>query len=424
MGALPRGRGPVRGPRSRLATPREAGRAGRAVVGRGAAQRRPAARQPRLDAIAHRSPTASGAARATATFRAVRRCPSRWPSSVRNRSHQHRGGHRRTAGASCPTVAFWLSAVRWAGGRCTWSTVGFAMSTISTANGGTTSPPRRPSETVAISSSSTSRRTTSSAGSPPCSKTARRWARAFSTGSPRSAFNEVGAGLTCGYEWGPAVGGGYEAPFTFNGTILRAEVTATGPVTRDPVAEGRGDLVRAVVVGGRSAGPPGNVRPDGNRRSGEIIVARVPLVLIVIGSIKAREDTIERIQDLALAHVHRSRQEPGCLLHTVHTDVEDPLRLVFVEHWTDDNALRAHFGAHESGQFVRTASELRGRGSGDDGLYGGAGVHLKRPGGRARDHVKRSGAGQSLRADSATVRANAPARRTSRGSTFTGSPCQ
>ena len=51
------------------------------------------------------------------------------------------------------------------------------------------------------------------------------------------AFNEVGVGLTCGYEWGPAVGSGYKAPFVFNGTIMRAEVTATGPVVRDPVAE-------------------------------------------------------------------------------------------------------------------------------------------------------------------------------------------
>jgi arylsulfatase len=51
------------------------------------------------------------------------------------------------------------------------------------------------------------------------------------------AFNEVGAGLTCGYEWGPAVGAGYEAPFTFNGTIVRAEVRATGPVVHDPVAD-------------------------------------------------------------------------------------------------------------------------------------------------------------------------------------------
>jgi arylsulfatase len=51
------------------------------------------------------------------------------------------------------------------------------------------------------------------------------------------AFNEVGIGLTCGYEWGPSVGGDYEAPFAFNGAILRAEVTVTGPVVRDPVAE-------------------------------------------------------------------------------------------------------------------------------------------------------------------------------------------
>jgi arylsulfatase A-like enzyme len=51
------------------------------------------------------------------------------------------------------------------------------------------------------------------------------------------AFNEVGIGLTCGYEWGPSVGGDYEAPFRFDGTIVRAEVRATGPVVRDPVAE-------------------------------------------------------------------------------------------------------------------------------------------------------------------------------------------
>jgi arylsulfatase len=51
------------------------------------------------------------------------------------------------------------------------------------------------------------------------------------------AYNEVGIGLTCGYEWGPAVGSDYEAPFRFNGRIVRAEVTTTGPVVRDPVAE-------------------------------------------------------------------------------------------------------------------------------------------------------------------------------------------
>ncbi|MBV8960436.1 MAG: hypothetical protein JO087_16840, partial [Actinobacteria bacterium] len=52
-----------------------------------------------------------------------------------------------------------------------------------------------------------------------------------------SAYNGVGIGLTCGYEWGPAVGEGYTAPFPFTGTITKATVEVTGPVVRDPLAE-------------------------------------------------------------------------------------------------------------------------------------------------------------------------------------------
>jgi arylsulfatase len=52
-----------------------------------------------------------------------------------------------------------------------------------------------------------------------------------------AAFNGVGVGLTCGYEWGPAVGDGYQAPFPFNGIITHAVVEATGPILRDPLAE-------------------------------------------------------------------------------------------------------------------------------------------------------------------------------------------
>jgi arylsulfatase len=52
-----------------------------------------------------------------------------------------------------------------------------------------------------------------------------------------SGFNGVQAGLTCGYEWGPAVGDGYAAPFTFAGRIRRAVVETRGPVVRDPLAE-------------------------------------------------------------------------------------------------------------------------------------------------------------------------------------------
>ncbi len=52
-----------------------------------------------------------------------------------------------------------------------------------------------------------------------------------------SGFNGVGAGLTCGYEWGPAVGDGYRAPFPFQGEIRYAAVETRGPVVRDPMAE-------------------------------------------------------------------------------------------------------------------------------------------------------------------------------------------
>jgi hypothetical protein len=52
-----------------------------------------------------------------------------------------------------------------------------------------------------------------------------------------SGFNAVGVGLTCGYEWGPAVGVGYSAPFPFAGEIRRAVVEVRGPVVRDPLAE-------------------------------------------------------------------------------------------------------------------------------------------------------------------------------------------
>jgi quinol monooxygenase YgiN len=81
-------------------------------------------------------------------------------------------------------------------------------------------------------------------------------------------------------------------------------------------------------------------------------------VVIVIGAIAARPDSVEEILAASLAHVRRSRQEPGCLLHSVHRDVEDELRVVFVEHWVDAAALRAHFLVPASGAFVAAVSAL------------------------------------------------------------------
>ncbi len=84
-------------------------------------------------------------------------------------------------------------------------------------------------------------------------------------------------------------------------------------------------------------------------------------MLIVTGSIEARPDTIDRILALGLAHVQRSRQEPGCLFHSIHRDVENDLRVVFVERWEDTHALETHFNVPASGEFVVEASALAAR---------------------------------------------------------------
>ncbi len=64
---------------------------------------------------------------------------------------------------------------------------------------------------------------------------------------------------------------------------------------------------------------------------------------------------------MGLAHVQRSRREPGCLLHSVHRDVENELRLVFIEQWEDARALEAHFRVRASREFVREAAALAAR---------------------------------------------------------------
>ena len=81
-------------------------------------------------------------------------------------------------------------------------------------------------------------------------------------------------------------------------------------------------------------------------------------MIIVTGSIRSQPDRIGDLLTISLQHVHRSRLEPGCLRHTVHRDVEDPLTLVFVEHWQDRESLVTHFTVTESGHFVNEAISM------------------------------------------------------------------
>lgn len=75
-------------------------------------------------------------------------------------------------------------------------------------------------------------------------------------------------------------------------------------------------------------------------------------MIIVTGAVTAQEDSFDEALAIALEHVHRSRAEDGCILHSVHRDMENPMRLFFFEQWRDMAALKAHFAVPASQAFV------------------------------------------------------------------------
>lgn len=91
-------------------------------------------------------------------------------------------------------------------------------------------------------------------------------------------------------------------------------------------------------------------------------------MIIVTGSVTARADSFDALREASLAHVHRSRLEDGCLLHSVQVDCEDPLRLFFYEQWRDMAALKAHFAQPGSHDFMRAVRD-HGESSEDISLF-------------------------------------------------------
>jgi quinol monooxygenase YgiN len=81
-------------------------------------------------------------------------------------------------------------------------------------------------------------------------------------------------------------------------------------------------------------------------------------MIVVLGSVVAREGCVPQALALSREHVNRSRAEPGCISHAVHVDAENPLRLVFVEQWANAEALWAHFRIPASRSFAKSLATL------------------------------------------------------------------
>ena len=71
-------------------------------------------------------------------------------------------------------------------------------------------------------------------------------------------------------------------------------------------------------------------------------------MILVIGHALAKPDTLQAMLAISTEHVQRSRAEPGCISHEVTTDALLPLRLTFVERWSDMAALQARVEALEA----------------------------------------------------------------------------
>lgn len=79
-------------------------------------------------------------------------------------------------------------------------------------------------------------------------------------------------------------------------------------------------------------------------------------MILVIGHVTAREDSIDELLRISIEHVERSRAEPGCITHEVGRDAQNPLRLTFVERWSDMAALQVHFGVQASRDFGKAVA--------------------------------------------------------------------
>lgn len=75
-------------------------------------------------------------------------------------------------------------------------------------------------------------------------------------------------------------------------------------------------------------------------------------MIVVHRSVGICEGSLDEAIALSVEYAHRSRTEPGCIAHAVHSDCESPNRLACIDEWVDRAALEQHFQVPASKRFV------------------------------------------------------------------------
>ncbi|MDC7337896.1 putative quinol monooxygenase [Streptomyces lydicus] len=67
------------------------------------------------------------------------------------------------------------------------------------------------------------------------------------------------------------------------------------------------------------------------------------MTLVVLAECLAAPGQEDRLRTALEAMIEPSLEEPGCLAYSLYADPNRPARMVIVEEWADQEALREHF---------------------------------------------------------------------------------
>lgn len=81
----------------------------------------------------------------------------------------------------------------------------------------------------------------------------------------------------------------------------------------------------------------------------------------IVARITARADSVERLKSILLDLIGPTRAEEGCVSYQLLQNKADPTDFTFVEEWTSDAALDAHFATPHLQDALAKAALLFGK---------------------------------------------------------------
>ncbi|WP_329500318.1 putative quinol monooxygenase [Kitasatospora herbaricolor] len=80
--------------------------------------------------------------------------------------------------------------------------------------------------------------------------------------------------------------------------------------------------------------------------------------MIVIATLVAAAGRTDRLRTALEAMIEPSLAEPGCLGYQLYADPNRPEQMALIEEWTDEEALRLHFGTDHFKQVSEVLGEV------------------------------------------------------------------